>query len=130
MSFNAFIERDVFPIYFSLSVIHSATHSIKMKEFNMAVTKTIPTNSQQVFHHPLSLGQNFGNKHLTKREAQVLKYIILGYTAKRIGQELDISFRTVESYIEIIKMKLDCASKGQIAETIIKSGLILELGLF
>lgn len=72
----------------------------------------------------------FGNKRLTKRETEVLKYIVLGYTAKRIGQSLQISFRTVEAYIETLKTKLNCTSKSDIPEIVIKSGLIFTLNLF
>jgi DNA-binding CsgD family transcriptional regulator len=80
--------------------------------------------------HRLMLGKSFGNQYLTKRETDVLKYVVLGYTAKRIGQTLEISFRTVETYIETLKMKLDCGSKGDISAVVIRSGLIRELGLF
>lgn len=77
----------------------------------------------------MALGKSFGHKYLTKRETDVLKYVVLGYTAKRIGQVLEISFRTVETYIEILKIKLDCEYKSDISAVVIRSGLIRELGL-
>lgn len=95
----------------------------------MDALQNVPTN-QIADCHSLTLGKSFGNKHLTKREIDVLKYVVLGYTAKRIGQCLQISFRTVETYIEILKAKLDCNSKADIMESVIRSGLIHELGLF
>lgn len=61
---------------------------------------------------------------LTKRQIEVLKYVLLGYTAKKIALYLGISFRTVETYIEILKLKFQCGSKGELIENSIKTGLI------
>lgn len=103
---------------------------LERRGYDMASLPIVQTSKQIDVHHCLMLGKDFGNKHLTKRETEVLKYVVLGYTAKKIEQSLQISFRTVEAYIEILKMKLDCESKSDITEKIIKSGLICELGLF
>ena len=62
--------------------------------------------------------------YLTRRESEILKFVILGYTAKRIGRELKISFRTVEKYIDSLKLKFRCNSKGELVELAIKSGYI------
>ena len=78
----------------------------------------------------LMLGKSFGDRYLTKREIEVLRFVVLGCTAKQIGQKLQISFRTVETYIGILKSKLACVSKGDISMVVIKTGLIRELGLF
>ncbi len=96
----------------------------------MIASQTVQKNNSILNSNFDLLGKYFIDKLLTKREMEVLKYIVLGYTAKRIGQSLQISFRTVEAYIEILKTKLDCASKSDIPEIVFKSGLILHLGLF
>lgn len=72
---------------------------------------------------------NFANGYLTKRESDVLKYVVLGYTAKNIAKLLNVSFRTVESYIDFLKLKLRCNSKGEVILVTIKSGLIHQLGI-
>lgn len=72
----------------------------------------------------LDLGPNFNNQRLTQREVDVLKQVILGYSAKKIALHLQISFRTVETYIEILKLKLGCCKKAEIIEKSIKLGLI------
>jgi DNA-binding CsgD family transcriptional regulator len=72
----------------------------------------------------LYLGENFNHQYLTEREQEILKYIVLGYTAKRAGCVLNISFRTVEAHIEKLRTKLNCASKAHIIEKIITEGLI------
>jgi DNA-binding CsgD family transcriptional regulator len=60
----------------------------------------------------------------TKREKQVLKYIVLGCTAKKMGQLLGISSRTVEVYINQLKIKLNCFSKNEITMKIIQNSLM------
>lgn len=82
-----------------------------------------------LLNYRLQLGKEFDNQYLTKREMEVLRCVILGHTAKKIGKQLNISFRTAEAYIETLKLKLKCFSKGDIAKTAIMSGLIHRLEL-
>ena len=70
------------------------------------------------------LGSEFGDKYLTKREWEVLKYVVLGHSAKKIGRLLQISSRTVEGYVDKLKEKLGCKGRGEISFIAIKSGLI------
>jgi LuxR family quorum-sensing transcriptional regulator LasR len=67
--------------------------------------------------------------NLTKREKDILKYCILGYTAKRIGRILFISYRTVEKYINTLKIKFFCDTKGELIEKAIKSGFIIDINI-
>lgn len=43
---------------------------------------------------------------LTKRETQIIKLLCLGYACKEISQQMNISARTVETYIERLMFKL------------------------
>ncbi len=61
--------------------------------------------------------------YLTLREMDILRCLLYGYSAKKTGVKLGISYRTVESYIDGLKSKLDCAKKGDIISFCIKSGL-------
>ncbi len=54
--------------------------------------------------------------YLTKREAECAAYMLDGATAKQIGKQLGISFRTVESHLNQMKEKLKCATKEQLAD--------------
>lgn len=85
--------------------------------------------SSETSYCRLHLGEAFRNEYLTKREADVLKHLSLGKTAKSVGRDLNISFRTVETYIDTIKSKLGVSSKREIIEVIIKTGLIYKLGV-
>lgn len=80
--------------------------------------------------HHLEFEYIFKDGYLTKREKEVLHYIILGYTAKRIARALGISFRTVENYINILKYKFRCDAKSELIEWVIKSGFVYQLNLF
>ena len=70
------------------------------------------------------LGEIFNNEYLTKRELNVFKYILYGYTSAQIASFLNISPKTVEGYTDILKRKLQCSSKSEIMATAIKFGLL------
>lgn len=50
---------------------------------------------------------------------QCLYHIILGKTTKEIAYDLELSHRTVEEYILIIKKALNCTSKSQIMQRLL-----------
>lgn len=52
--------------------------------------------------------------YFSKRELDVLQYLVQGMTAKRISEKLVISKRTVEHHIENIKQKSGCSSKYEL----------------
>jgi len=51
---------------------------------------------------------------LTKREIEVLKYLLHGKSAKETGKILGISNRTVEEFITQLKEKFKCQNKSEI----------------
>lgn len=71
----------------------------------------------------LRLGDFFGNSYLTKRELTVFKLVLLGKSSKVIAKILKLSYRTVEGYIDNIKLKLQCKTKGDIIYTAVNHGL-------
>jgi DNA-binding CsgD family transcriptional regulator len=75
-------------------------------------------------HKRYYLGEeNFDNAYLSAREIDVFKRLLLGYSAKQIGEFLKISPKTAEDYIGCIKLKLQAKSKGEIIATAIQFGL-------
>ncbi len=61
---------------------------------------------------------------LTTREAECLFLLIRGKSAKEIARFLEISFRTVEGYLENIKYKMEVSSRSELIAKAIETGLI------
>ncbi len=53
---------------------------------------------------------------LPKRQQQVLLHLLKGKSAKTIAKEMNASFRTIEYYTEILKIKFDCKTKNKLIE--------------
>lgn len=54
------------------------------------------------------------NIALTKREIECLQLTVRGFTAKQIAQELEISYRTVEDYLNAVRGKAGVNSKSEL----------------
>jgi two-component system response regulator NreC len=61
---------------------------------------------------------------LTSRETEVLKLIVLGYTNRQVGEELNISVRTVEGHRSNLSDKLGLKSRVELVRYARNSGLI------
>lgn len=61
---------------------------------------------------------------LSKRQAEVLRYIIEGYTSSEIAQELHVSVKTVLTYRSRIYEKLEVHSRAGLVQYAIDTGLI------
>lgn len=66
-------------------------------------------------HSPLSL---------TNKQELCLFFLIQGKTMKEIVPLLNISIKTVEDHLDLIKIKLKCYSKSQLIEKALDSGLL------
>ena len=72
----------------------------------------------------INTSENSRHKFFTKCEYMVFNEIIMGLTAKEIAKKLALSPRTVEDYIDRIKIKLQCTSKHHIVEAAIRLGIL------
>jgi DNA-binding CsgD family transcriptional regulator len=61
---------------------------------------------------------------LSVRESEVLFYLLRGKTAKQIASTLKLSPRTIEDYIDHIKIKLNCHTKSALIEKAVEAGLL------
>lgn len=61
---------------------------------------------------------------LTSREVDVVKLVADGKTYKEIAQILGLSFKTVDSYSQRIKIKTQCHSVALLVRFAIKNGLV------
>jgi DNA-binding CsgD family transcriptional regulator len=60
-----------------------------------------------------SLGMKLHNT-LSRRELECLEWLLKGRSARQIGEELNLSKRTIEEYLENIKNKLGCITKTEV----------------
>lgn len=73
-------------------------------------------------------GLKLGAPDLTKREKECLSLYLEGETARSIAATLELSHRTVESYLESVKCKLNCYQKTELlkkAQELRDYGLLL-----
>lgn len=56
------------------------------------------------------------NIHLSHRELECLHLTVRGFTAKRVARHLGISYRTVEEYLNNIRLKAGVSSKSDLIE--------------
>lgn len=105
-----------------LQIINNLAKCIGTSGFALDITGH-PVVKSYYNKNNISLGKAFDYEHLTKQEMVILKYIIIGYTAKRIGQCLHMSHRTVENYIATLKHKMQCKTKGDILMACVRYGL-------
>lgn len=75
----------------------------------------LPKNTSP--HQTINL--NLGNVILSPREKESLEYTIKGFTAKQIAKKLLISHRTVEEYINQVKLKLGVSTKQQMVQKVL-----------
>ena len=54
--------------------------------------------------------------YLTQREAECMMLLLQGLTMKRIGEQLDLSPRTVEYYLKRIKVRTGCRTKKDLIQ--------------
>lgn len=69
------------------------------------------------------LGKNFSNEYLTKRELEIFRYMLYGYTSVKIAFLLGVSPKTIRWYIQRLKIKFQSSSKGEIVSMAIRYGL-------
>lgn len=67
--------------------------------------------------------QSNQKKILSAREKQCAYHLLNGMTAKEIGQQLGLSSRTIESYIENMKNKLMCRNIIELVIVLMKDNL-------
>lgn len=66
-----------------------------------------------VYQYVFEAGENMGTK-LSNREIDCIYFLLHNKTAKETAREMNISHRTVEFYLEGIRIKLNCESKSDL----------------
>jgi len=89
------------------------TQSYKLNALKDTLKK-INTSAQSIHH--LSSYAKFRNIRFTPREIDVLQLVIQGQTSKKIAAQLKLSVRTIEGYIENLKIKMKAGTKYDLIE--------------
>jgi len=101
-------------------------------EFALAV-KTVAAGEQYVHpalgasllaEPPSAPGKRSSVPQLSAREAEILKFVALGYTNAEMAQNLALSPRTVETYRATLQQKLGLRSRSELARFARDSGLL------
>ncbi len=61
---------------------------------------------------------------LSKRESECLFFLLRGKTMKEIGCYLNISVKTVDYYLQQLRIKFDCHTRSQLVEKALACGLL------
>lgn len=94
--------------------------------------KEFPKESNSTARFHSAMQENFGFQEtniatLSKRQRDIAKRLLFGKSMKSIAQELNLSPRTVETYAQIIRDKLQCTSKEQLQSKLMKADEFREL---
>lgn len=67
---------------------------------------------------------NFNNSKLSPRQKDCLHYFTRGMTIKQIAKTLKLSPKTVEGYLGLLKMKLNCNNRYELVKKAFELGLV------
>ncbi len=104
------LELESKKLTFSATPLKSTIESETLAQYNNKVS----TFLEQTTLQQLEVKINNITTHLTKRELQCLKMLSVGKSSKEIGNQLGISHRTVETYINGIKSKTNLQFKNEL----------------
>ncbi len=99
------------PIFAILDEFQADMNKVPCFKFNKSRKNLSAVNRDQLLR---DLGMGFPD--LSSREHEVLQYCASGFPAPYIAEQMGLSIRTVESYILIIKSKLQCKSKVELIQ--------------
>lgn len=83
-----------------------------------------PRLDSSLSDHLVSPATTPTDKHLSRREVQVLRAIALGFTTREISKELDLSQKTVQTYRERMYKKLELRTRADLVHYALAQGLL------
>lgn len=85
---------------------------------------------EEIYRISLRKNKDFQKNPLSSRQKEVLLWVGEGLTSKGIAEKLDISYRTVESYLEGIQEKLGVSNRQQAVTRAVSLGFIIPQNLY
>lgn len=96
-----------------LSSAHSEVYPVLKRDCQIAASCSEISKPSQEFIEHLVLGQ------FSHRQRECMHLIVQGLSAKKIAKVLEISHRTVEDYIQVLKQKLHAKNKSELIAKIL-----------
>jgi RNA polymerase sigma factor (sigma-70 family) len=95
----------------------------------MPKTSVLPRSTQKMAksNHKAQSDDLFGKRRpseLTERERDVLRLFSRGHTYQEIGEELEISPKTVGSYLQRVREKARAKTRADLISLALKEGLV------
>lgn len=97
-----------------------------LRDFNQSFTNTYKQSQKMNVFNPQHLSLD-SKPVLSKRQSECLALLIRGYKSKQAAKVLGLSPRTVEHYIETLKIKLNCQTKTELLLTAMELGFAYEI---
>lgn len=96
---------------------------------NISKISSALINSDSQYHKDKSsrsytINVSMGTNELSKREKDCIFYLLRGFSMKEIARYLNISWRTVESYVNNIKFKWGCQNKKAVVDCAVANGFL------
>jgi DNA-binding CsgD family transcriptional regulator len=112
-------DKNVCGLYFQyIDVTKTIFKDLLLTAFLPKKADLLKQNNQVSYY----LKQSFDKNLLTKRESECLFYLLRGKSGREIAMLLDLSTRTIEEYLNNIKDKFKCCTKGQLIEKALSMG--------
>ena len=94
--------------------------------FSPSVSRVLLEEYRKTVHVPAESDQvQAGGSRLTAREREILQLVAEGATHQRIGEQLHISVRTVDTHCNNIMKKLDIHDRSGLVTYAIKNSIVI-----
>ncbi len=114
-SFELDIPEEGQKVILSIEVSRNRSGGVSLRFASRVVQPASGPMSQIVARGPL--------KSLTKRQLEVLSWIISGHTCGEVGEILGVSHRTVESHSREISRRLGVSTRADLFRIAVTNGL-------
>lgn len=94
---------------------------------HLELSNLINTEINNATREHFTVGKRTNDIQLTRREREVLFYFLRGKSSKEIGKILNISHRTIEVYINNLKMKFQSNTKSELTAKAITIGFLYDI---
>lgn len=90
---------------------------------NKARSENTRSNGDEILEDTLSSASYNNNHQLTKRETEILDFIIAGHTNKQISQKINRTERTIEYHRNRLMHKLGTKTAAELVKKAIALGI-------